>query len=226
MNGSLPDAPFVVAIDGPAGSGKSTLAKAVAKAIDGVVVDTGAMYRAVTVALLEQGLDPADEYAAFTVAKGLTLRFVPEENGQRLFVNGDDWSERIRHPRVSGAVSTVAAHPQVRDVMTAIQRAMGAEGRIVMEGRDIGSNVFPDARFKFFLKADDEERARRRLAEMETAQLPGTFDEVLANLRHRDQLDSSRAAAPLVCPPDAVVIDTSSLSIDAVLAKMLSFLFS
>ncbi len=224
--GTPPTGPFVVAIDGPAGSGKSTLAKKVAAAVDGVVIDTGAMYRAVTVALLDQGMDTADPHAAQTIAEGLTLRFEPGTDGQRLIVNGDDWSERIRHPRVSAAVSTVAAHPAVRQRMADLQRVFGEEGRVVMEGRDIGSNVFPDARFKFFLKADDEERAKRRLAEMETAGLPGTFDDVLANLRHRDQLDSSRAAAPLICPPDAVVIDTTSLTIDDVLAKMLSFLFS
>ncbi|MBF0171178.1 MAG: (d)CMP kinase, partial [Nitrospinae bacterium] len=141
MSPRLPDGPFVVAIDGPAGSGKSTLARKVAEAIDGVVIDTGAMYRAVTAALLDQGFDPADPHAAATVAEGLLLRFEPGEEGQRLMVNGEDWSKRIRLPRVAAAVSTVAAHPAVRARMVALQRDMGREGRVVMEGRDIGSNV-------------------------------------------------------------------------------------
>jgi cytidylate kinase len=228
MNARLPDGPFVVAIDGPAGSGKSTLAKKIAAAVDGVVIDTGAMYRSVTLTAQEAGVDLTDAEAVSRLARAVAIRFEPDAHGgQKVFIDDVDRSADIRTPAVNAAVSTVSAHAGVRERLVELQRFMGRHGRVVMEGRDIGSHVFPDARFKFFLVADDRERARRRLIEMRQAgRTDVTLEAILANLRERDRLDSSRTASPLIKAPDAVEIDTTRLGIDEVLNKMLSCLFS
>ncbi|MBI5815543.1 MAG: (d)CMP kinase [Nitrospinae bacterium] len=215
---------LVAAIDGPAGSGKSTLAKLLAEKIGGVYIDTGAMYRSVTAKALDSGVDPKDEYAVGRIAESIKITFHRDGAVQKTFVDGADFSERIRRPDVNASVSIVAAQKPVRDKMVALQREMGRHGRIVMEGRDIGTNVFPDADFKFFLVADDRVRAYRRLKEMETQGHRLNHGEVLANLRERDAIDSGRAEAPLAKAADAMEIDTSHLSIDEVLQKMLQII--
>jgi len=221
----LPDS-FVVAIDGPAGSGKSTMAKLLAKELGCVSIDTGAMYRSVTAKAIDAGVSPADERAVAEIAGSTDIEFRRDGDIQKTFVDGVDFTERIREPDVNEHVSTVAANPAVRERMVAIQRRMGSRGRVVMEGRDIGSNVFPDARFKFFLVADDSVRAGRRLKEMEEAGRKATGDQVLENIRARDAKDSAREYAPLTKPDDAVEIDTSDLSVDSVLRKMIEIIFS
>ncbi|MGK7346630.1 MAG: (d)CMP kinase [Candidatus Nitrospinota bacterium M3_3B_026] len=217
---------FVVAIDGPAGSGKSTMARLLAARIGGVYIDTGAMYRAVTARALDTGADPADEEAAARIARSIRIEFLREENGQKTIVDGENLTERIRRPDVNDNVSIVSAHPGVRQSMAALQRRMGESGRVVMEGRDIGSNVFPGAMFKFFLVADDAVRAERRLKDFKKAGVKTTRGRVLKNIQTRDRIDSGRAAAPLVKPQDAVEINTTRLGVDEVLNIMIERMFS
>jgi len=217
---------FIVAIDGPAGSGKSTLAKRLADKIGGVMIDTGAMYRAVTAKTLDLNLDPADEKAVGKVAESITMEFEKKGRTQKVMVDGVDFTERVRDNDVNENVSAVAVYPAVRQRMVALQRRMGEKGRIVMEGRDIGSNVFPDARFKFFLVADEQVRAKRRMLEMRKAGIDASLEQVTGNIRARDKTDSQRKDAPLVKPSGAIEIDTGHLNIDEVLARMIQFLVS
>jgi len=201
--------PFVVAIDGPAGAGKSTVARRVADRLKGFrYLDTGAMYRAVTAWLLRfDRLDASEEEMA-AAAEGLTLA------GERLVVHGTDVTGEIRSAEVTAEVSAVSAVPRVRRVVQAKQRAL--KGRLVAEGRDIGSVVFPDAQVKVYLDASLPERARRR-----HAQFPEfSEEEYREKITRRDRLDSTRADSPLVCPPDAIAIDTTGLTIDEVVARI------
>ncbi len=197
----------VIAIDGPAGSGKSTISRLVAQRVGLPILDTGAMYRAVTFAVLHAGGDPADADGATAAAEAADIEF-----GDRVRINGVDVTEEIRQPQVSQSVSIVAAHPGVRRVLVAIQRRwMAANGGGVLEGRDIGTVVAPDAPLKIYLTASPEVRARRRAGE-------GAFDVEAAarNIAERDRLDSTRAHSPLRPADDAVQIDTSELTIDEV----------
>lgn len=219
----MPDR-FVIAVDGPAGSGKSTMARLVAARLGFVNIDTGAMYRAVTALMLDAGLDPADETAAETAARGMSLYFEPAEGGQKTIVNGADFTARIRRPDVDSAVSALAAHPGVRKSLVEAQRRMGGAGRVVMEGRDIGSHVFPDADVKLYLSAREETRAERRGKDLAAQGSVMALDQTLAGIKKRDQLDSQRAASPLVKPQGAFEIDTSDLTIDEALAKMLEII--
>ena len=202
----------VVAIDGPGGSGKSTVAQEVARRLGWSHLDTGAMYRAVAWAVLRDGVDPADAAAVTAVARDLDL-----EMGERVRVGAVDVTAEIRTPEVTAVVSAVSAHPGVRAEMVRRQRRwVAAHPGTVVEGRDIGSVVFPAARLKAYLTASEEERARRRAAQ--TAERPGG---VAAELARRDRLDSTRAASPLVVPQGAVVIDTTGISIDEVVRTIL-----
>ena len=224
MTPNSPPSRFVAAIDGPAGSGKSTLAKLLAEKIGGVYIDTGAMYRAVTARALDAAIAPSNESAVGEIADSINIEFKREGALQKTFVDGVDFSARIRQPDVNASVSIVAAQSAVRKRMVALQREMGKHGRVVMEGRDIGTNVFPDADVKFFLVADDTVRAKRRLAEMDAKAANVNHDTVLANLRERDAIDSTRAEAPLRKAEGAVEIDTSDLTIDQVLQNMLKII--
>jgi CMP/dCMP kinase len=203
---------MIVAIDGPAGSGKSTVAREVARRLGFTYLDSGAMYRAVTLRALEEDADLDDGATLGALARGLDiqLRRRDGENVQ-VMVDGRDVSEAIRDPRVTGASSTVAAHPQVREALLEKQRALMASGNYVVEGRDIGTVVAPDAPVKVFLTADPEERARRRAAELERRGLSIDRDEVRAAIEQRDNLDSTRSAAPLRRADDAELIDTTGL---------------
>jgi CMP/dCMP kinase len=195
----------VVAIDGPSGAGKSTVARGVAAALGVEVLDTGAMYRAVTLAVLDAGVDPSDADPCAALARSVRV----DQEGLRTRLDGQDVSAEIRSPAVTGAVSIVAAHPGVRAVLVEHQRRWAAtHGEGVVEGRDIGTVVFPDAVLKVFLTASDTERARRRRAE---ANPDGTVsvDAVRAELDRRDRLDATRATSPLVPADDAVLIDTT-----------------
>ena len=193
----------VIAIDGPAGSGKSTVAQAVARKLGVAYLDTGAMYRSVTHVALARGIDVNDGDALARLAHDLEI-----EVGDRVVVDGVDVSEAIRAPAVNGAVSTVSAHPGVRRELVGRQRLWaGAHEGGVMEGRDIGTVVFPDARLKVFLTAGEGERARRRRDE--------------ADVEQRDRLDSTRPVSPLKAADDAVVIDTTELTVDEVVVRIL-----
>jgi cytidylate kinase len=212
---------LIIAIDGPAGSGKSTVAQEVARALNYTYIDTGAMYRAVTLKALREGRDLADAGAVEAAAREARLEFVPGQAG-RIRLDGADVSEAIRTPEVSRQVSAyVASYPGVRRVLVARQRELGEAGGVVMEGRDITTVVFPEAEVKVFLSASQEERARRRFAELLAKGTPQPYAELLADLKRRDLEDAARPGGALVCPPDAVRVDSTGLDAAAVTARVL-----
>jgi cytidylate kinase len=205
----------VVAIDGPSGSGKSTVARGVAQALGLHVLDTGAMYRGVTLAVIQAGVPVDDAGACAAIARRIALSV---DDGTTT-IDGRDVSDDIRGPDVTRLVSTVAAHPAVREVLVEFQRAWVRERRGgVVEGRDIGTVVFPDATVKVFLTASDDERARRRYLDERAAARNVAVDEVRADLARRDAIDSGRVASPLRPAEDAIVIDTTSTSVEDVVA--------
>lgn len=211
-----------IAIDGPAGSGKSTVARAVAERRGITYLDTGAMYRAVAAECLRLGVDVHDPEATGAVARDCRIEFGPMAGGrQSVSVNGRDVTAEIRTPEVDRAVSPVSASPAVRAAMLGLQRAFGEAGDVIAEGRDIGTVVFPDAEVKVFLTADAAARAHRRAAERGETSAEEEA-RVLADLRRRDELDSTRETAPLRPAEDAVLIDSSDMTVgqvvDAVLA--------
>jgi cytidylate kinase len=210
----------IVAIDGPAGSGKSTVARALARRLGFAYLDTGAMYRAVTWLALTHEVPLDDAAGLDRIARGARIDFerTPGEPlATRVLADGHDVTDAIRTPEVDAAVSAVASQPAVRDAMVAQQRAAAAHAvDCVVEGRDIGTVVFPDAELKVYLTASAEERARRRHEEQRDAGLGVQADEVLASMRRRDRLDSTRAASPLAAAEDAVVVDTTGMTPDAV----------
>jgi len=211
----------VLAIDGPGGAGKSTVARALAARLGLAHLDTGAMYRAVTWAVLRDGIDPADATGAAALAGRVEL-----DMGERVLVDGVDVSAGIRGPEVTRAVSTVSAHPAVRAELVGRQRAWVRDhGGSVVEGRDIGTVVFPGARLKIFLTASDEVRARRRAADMTVPAGRGGIEgpsvsEVAAELARRDVLDSTRAASPMSVADDAVVVDTTERGVDDIVESL------
>jgi cytidylate kinase len=214
---------MIVAIDGPAGSGKSTVAREVARRLGFTYLDSGAMYRAVTLGALTDGAD-LDDGAALGALAGrldIELRRRDDDNAQ-VIVDGRDVSDAIREPRVTGASSTVAAHPEVRAALLEKQRALLTAGNYVVEGRDIGTVVAPDAPVKAFLTADPTERARRRAAELERRGLSIDRQEVAAAIEQRDTLDSTRSAAPLRRADDAELIDTTGLDAGQVADRILA----
>lgn len=215
---------LVVAIDGPAGSGKSTIAKALAATLKLRYIDTGAMYRAVTWKALKLGLSLDDEKAITSVAENTRLELVEKEGKTVLFLDGEEVGANLRTPAVNAGVSVVASYPGVRTVMVAKQREMAAQGDVVLDGRDIGTHVWPAANFKFFLTASPEERARRRLKELEASGYHPTLAEVTAQLAQRDSQDQSRAVAPLQPAPDAIIIDTTGFPPDEVLQRILGII--
>jgi cytidylate kinase len=207
----------VVAIDGPSGSGKSTVGRGVADALGLHVLDTGAMYRSVTLAALRAGADLADEDACGSLARAVRVELEDEV----VTLDGEDVSAEIRAPAVTAAVSAVSAHPAVRRELVTRQRAWVAQhGGGVVEGRDIGTVVFPDAAVKVFLTASDDERARRRQRDEEAAARPTEMDSVREALARRDALDSSRVASPLRAADDALVLDTTGRGVEDVVAEI------
>ncbi len=213
---------MTIAIDGPAGSGKSTVARAVADRLGYLYIDTGAMYRAVAYRALRDGVSIADEERLTQLAEGMQMEFVHEADGTlRLIVDGEDVSEAIRTPVVSQLASPVSVLAGVRQRLVALQRQMGADGRVVMEGRDIQTVVFPEAEVKIFLTASDDQRARRRHLELRQRGEEITFEQVKREMQERDQRDSQRSLAPLARAPDAVEIDTDRKSIDEVVEAVL-----
>ncbi len=209
----------VVAIDGPAGSGKSTVARGVARKLDLEVLDTGAMYRAVTLLALEYGLDLADGPGIAATAR--TVRLELDSPPGSVALDGRDVSREIRGPAVAAAVSQVSAHPEVRTLLVDRQRRwVDVHGGGVVEGRDIGTVVFPDAPLKVFLTASPEERAKRRALDEAAADRPTDEREVEQAIARRDELDSSRATSPLRPADDAIVIDTTGRDADGVASEI------
>ena len=210
-----------VAIDGPAGAGKSTVAKLVASELGYTYIDSGAMYRSVAYIASSQGVDISNVNALEQIASQIDITFNTKTSGaQTVIVNGEDVTEAIRTPEISALVSPVSAVSGVRLYMTAQQQAMGTRGGVVMEGRDIGTVVFPDAEAKIYLMATDEERARRRFSELTHKGIITTFEEVLASQRERDLRDSSRSVAPLKAAEDSIRLITDGMSIDEVVSKI------
>jgi cytidylate kinase len=210
---------IVVAIDGPAGAGKSTIARSVAEKLGFVYIDTGAMYRAVALWALRAGIDEADTHKVEQLAREANITF--EAGSRRVFLNGEDVTDAIRTPEVSSAASKVSAISGVRRVLVDKQRDMGSVGSVVMEGRDIGSVVFPDARVKIFLDAPSRDRAERRSRELLHRGVEVDADGSARAIQERDERDRTRAEAPLVQAPDAVYIDSGGLSIEQVEAYVL-----
>lgn len=203
----------IIAIDGPAASGKSTTARLVAKKLGFLWLDTGAMYRAVTLFALEQSVPGDNEPALAALARRLRFEFRAQHNGSRLWVNGRDVSQGIRSLFVTRAVSQVSKHPQVRRVLVKQQQVCGRRGNIVVEGRDTTTVVFPRADLKIYLDASLKERARRRLAELREAGVKSTLAEQMKAITLRDRSDSRRQASPLRRAPDAVYLDTTKLTV-------------
>lgn len=205
---------FVVAIDGPAASGKSTTARLAAERLDFLYLDTGAMYRAVTWKALESGVDPDDAGGLARLVADLRLEMASDRAGSRIFVDGRDVTERIREPRISRAVSRVSRVAAVRRAMVDVQRELGRHGSVVVEGRDIGTVVFPSAAVKVYLAASLEERARRRQRELAAAGVDQSVEELAEEILARDELDSRREESPLRQAEDAILLDTTGLSIE------------
>jgi cytidylate kinase len=214
--------PPIVAIDGPAGAGKSTVARELARRLGFTIVDTGAIYRAVALAAQRAGIGWEDDAGlARLLDAGLGISFAPAGEGQRVLLQGEDVTEAIRTPEISRGASVVSARPVVRQKLLGLQRQLGrgASHGAVLEGRDIGTVVFPDADVKFFLTAEDEARAARRHAELADKGLPVPLGEVLADQRRRDKDDSERAIAPLKPAADAMVVDTTGMDLGEVVEQ-------
>ncbi|WP_366249840.1 (d)CMP kinase [Terribacillus aidingensis] len=212
---------IAIAIDGPAAAGKSTVSKLVAKKLQFVYVDTGAMYRALTLTALEAGADLESEEALLSLLQGIDIVLMQHEEGQKVLVNSKDVTEAIRSNEVTNNVSIVAKHPLVREEMVRRQQKLAADNGIVMDGRDIGTRVLPDAEVKIFMIASVEERAERRYKENIAKGFEADLEQLKEEIRLRDKLDSEREASPLVKAEDAVEIDTTALSIDGVVEKIL-----
>ncbi|OTN77124.1 cytidylate kinase [Enterococcus sp. 8G7_MSG3316] len=209
-----------IAIDGPASSGKSTVAKIIANDLGFVYTDTGAMYRSITYLALKTGCGLDDETAIAALIDQYPITFKPKEKGQDVFVGAEEVTEAIRQPQVTNAVSEVSAHPAVRKKLVEQQQAIAANGGVVMDGRDIGTAVLPQAEVKIFLVASVEERAQRRFKENQQKGIDTTFDVLKEEIQQRDYLDSHREVSPLKQADDAVRIDTSGMSIKEVVAAI------
>ena len=213
---------LVIAIDGPSGAGKSTIAGQLAAMLGYVQIDTGAMYRAVAYLISQAGFDPADNAQLKDFCADVDVRLEQVNGMQRVIANGQDVTAVIRTPEMSLMTSRISALQPVREAMVRAQRAMGRLGGVVLEGRDIGTVVFPDADLKFFLSATTEERGRRRYAELITKGEQVTLEETIAAVALRDEQDTRRELSPLIQADDAIMIDSSCLSIEQVLHRMAS----
>lgn len=215
---------YQIAIDGPSGSGKSTLAKGAAKALGIMYLDTGAMYRTCGLCAMKTGIAPKDEDAVRKMLDDMKLEIKFQDGIQHMILNGEDVTDSIRTPEVSRAASDISSLPFVRTAMVDMQRKIAADQSFVVDGRDIGSVVLPNAKYKFFLTASAQARAKRRCLELEQKGTPQPLDEVLKDIIWRDKQDSERAASPLIKVDDAVEIDTSEIGIEETLEVLLSYI--
>lgn len=209
-----------ITIDGPSGSGKSTIAKAIAKELNIIYLDTGAMYRGVGYYVVLKGIDPADEEGVLAVLDQIDMDIKYVDGEQKVIICGEDVTPYIREHNISMAASTVSKIPAVRLKLVELQRKIASKTDCVIDGRDIGSYVLPQAKNKFYMTATDEVRAKRRHLELVDKGVNISYEEVLEDIRKRDKQDSTRAFAPLVIPEGATVIDTSDMTIEEVLARI------
>lgn len=211
---------LVIAIDGPSGAGKSTIARLLSRRLGYLQIDTGAMYRAAALLISREGIDPEDLAALDRFCATLSVSFSTVAGIQRVIANGQDVTDRIRTPEMSLMTSRIAALKPVRDALVLAQREMGRIGGVVLEGRDIGTVVFPNADLKFFLTASPEERGRRRFAELTARGEKVTLEETIADVLQRDTQDSQRDLAPLRQADDAIAVDSTGVGIDEIVARM------
>ncbi|NWF93435.1 MAG: (d)CMP kinase [Syntrophaceae bacterium] len=211
---------LTIAIDGPSGAGKSTVARSLAARLGYIYIDTGAMYRAVALKARERAIAPGDEDRLARLASEISISFVSKGEEIRVFCEGEDVTEAIRLPEISRLASEISKERGVREALVQKQREMGSKGRVVLEGRDIGTVVFPNADVKFYLDADIEERGRRRFNELVQKGVQVDFEETLQEVKQRDREDMARVHSPLRKAEDAVVIDSTSLSVEEVVEEM------
>ncbi|MCX5695327.1 MAG: (d)CMP kinase [Candidatus Omnitrophica bacterium] len=216
---------MIIAIDGPAGAGKSTAAKLLAKKLKFLYIDTGAMYRALTLKVLDKDIAINDAQSITELALSSSIDLINNPDGSlKVFLDGRDVSADIRQPRITQFVSEIAKIKEVRSVMVNLQRKLGEQGDAVLDGRDIGTVVFPDAKIKFYIDADFKERVNRRHKESLELRQNITFEDVSLDLSNRDNIDSNRKVAPLKKADDAIYVDTTNLNIKEVVNKLLSFI--
>ena len=213
---------FAVAIDGPAGAGKSSVAKAAAQELGFVYVDTGAIYRTIALYVLRQGVDPHQASAVEALLPQVQVSLEYTQQGQKMLLNGEDVTALIRTPEVSMATSACSAIPAVRAYLLQLQRDLAAENNVLMDGRDIGTVVLPHAQLKVFLTASPEERARRRVAQLEKAGQQADYASILRDIQQRDYQDSHRETAPLRPAEDAVLLDTSSYTFEESVRRLVA----
>lgn len=215
---------FVVTIDGTAASGKSTTAIGVAEKLGLFYIDSGAMYRGVALAVLRAGIDITDRHAIANLARKLKFDFKIEDGKVKVFMNGEDISDIIRGSKISELSSVIATYPEVRKVLVAMQRELSQRGNTICEGRDMGTVVFPDAAIKIYMDASLEERARRRLRDLQRKGEKVSLEEVITSLKQRDERDKTRKHSPLKPAPDAIYIDTTNLTIDEEINKVVNLI--
>ena len=213
---------LIVAIDGPSGAGKSTVARRLARELGYLYMDTGAMYRAVALNVLESEIDPSDAKELRKILEDIRVKLIEKDNGLRLLLNGRDVTEEIRTPEMSQMASKISELQAVRERMVGIQRDMASQGGLVAEGRDIGTVVFPRAEVKIYLDASEPERARRRSQELLARGKQVTLEETLREMNERDRRDQKRTLSPLRKAEDAMVIDSTSLGVDAVVDRIVN----
>lgn len=213
---------IAVAIDGPAGAGKSSISKVVANQLDYLYIDTGAMYRAVTWAVLHEHIDVHNQQAVEQLLPSLNLSMEPTETTCKVFIGGENVTDFIRQPRINDNVSIIASYKAVRQYLVERQRAMAAVGGVILDGRDIGSVVLPKAELKIYLTASVETRARRRWLEVQGTPNELPLEDIIASVTERDEMDKNRKESPLVQVPDAVLVDSSDMTFDETVAHILS----
>jgi len=215
---------MIIAIDGPAGSGKSTVARLIASRLDFKYIETGSMYRAVAWKAEQSGIDLEDQERIAEVARTITIEFRPGSDRQKVMVDGEDLTPVLQTETIGRSAAIVAANKAVREVMVAQQQGMGRNGNVVMDGRDIGTVVFPEADKKFFLVADQKERAQRRHEEIKVKHPEVTFEKIYEQLQQRDYEDENREVSPLVPAKDSIRLDTTDMNIDDVVAYMVEII--
>ncbi len=215
---------MIIAIDGPAGSGKSTVAQLIASRLNFKYIETGSMYRAVAWKAQQAGIDPGDTERVAEVARTISIEFQPGVERQKVMVDGEDLTPVLKTETIGRLAAIVAANKAVREIMVAQQQNMGQNGNAVMDGRDIGTVVFPDAEKKFFLVADQKERAQRRHEEIKAKHPEVTFERIYEQLQQRDYEDENREVSPLVPAKDSIRLDTTQMNIDDVVAQMIEMI--